>query len=95
MAVRGTVLDIVGWQRAGETSVPLSEGSPTLGMSDASANSGASYERKALTDSTPTTMGPGGRDERAGNGFDSENNSADVVQRSARQPQSTSSMTEP
>ncbi|MCC6877831.1 MAG: lamin tail domain-containing protein [Sandaracinaceae bacterium] len=94
MAVRGTILDIVGWQRAGETSIPMSEGIPTLGMSDAAANGGASYERKALTDSTPATMGPGGRDERAGNGFDSENNGADFVQRSTRQPQSTSSMTE-
>ncbi|MBZ0119114.1 MAG: lamin tail domain-containing protein, partial [Sandaracinaceae bacterium] len=54
MAVRGTVLDLVGWQRAGETSVPMSEGTPTLGMSDAAASGGASYERKAVSDSTPT-----------------------------------------
>ncbi|MBZ4415477.1 lamin tail domain-containing protein [Myxococcus sp. RHSTA-1-4] len=55
---------------------------------------GGSLERKARADSTSDTMAEGGADENAGNGQDTDNNFADFVVRSARQPQSSQSPTE-
>lgn len=56
---------------------------------------GGSLERKANATSTSATMGPGGADEAAGNGYDTDVNAQDIVTRVARQPQSTASGTEP
>ncbi|NNB88953.1 lamin tail domain-containing protein [Corallococcus exiguus] len=56
--------------------------------------SGGSLERKARATSTSTTMGVGGDDELAGNGQDTDDNAADFVQRTARQPQNASSPVE-
>ena len=53
-----------------------------------------SLERKASVTSTVTTMGIGGIEELAGNGYDSNNNSADFIVR-VPQPQNSSSPTEP
>ncbi|MBN8469978.1 lamin tail domain-containing protein [Corallococcus exiguus] len=53
--------------------------------------SGGSLERKARATSTSATMGVGGDDELAGNGQDTDDNAADFVQRTARQPQNSSS----
>lgn len=52
---------------------------------------GKSIERKANSESDTVTMAPGGSDETAGNGQDSDNNQADFVTRSEPQPQNTSS----
>ncbi|RKG63900.1 DUF4215 domain-containing protein [Corallococcus sp. CA054B] len=56
--------------------------------------SGGSLERKARASSTSATMGVGGADELAGNGQDTDDNAADFVQRTTRQPQNSSSPTE-
>ena len=53
-----------------------------------------SIERKANSSSTSTSMQPGGADEYAGNGYDSNNNSSDFVTRSP-QPQNSASLVEP
>ncbi|QAT82371.1 metal dependent amidohydrolase [Corallococcus coralloides] len=55
---------------------------------------GGSVERKARASSTSATMAAGGDDELAGNGQDTDDNAADFVQRTARQPQNASSPTE-
>lgn len=56
--------------------------------------SGGSLERKARATSTSATMAAGGADEGAGNGQDTDNNSADIVQRAVRQPQNSMSPAE-
>lgn len=53
-----------------------------------------SLERKAFATSTKTSMAPGGADEKAGNGYDSDNNATDFLQRDTRDPQN-STMHEP
>ena len=55
----------------------------------------ASIERKANNLSTSTTMGVGGTDEFAGNGYDSNNNDSDFVTLTTPQPQNSSSPVEP
>ncbi|MFP2957089.1 lamin tail domain-containing protein [Myxococcus sp. 1LA] len=55
---------------------------------------GGSLERKALSTSTSATMADGGADASFGNGWDSDNNSADFVTRAVRQPQNSLSPTE-
>ncbi len=57
--------------------------------------SGGSYERKAGRDSTAASMSGGGADELKGNGQDADNNGADFVLRTARQPQNSASTAEP
>lgn len=57
--------------------------------------SGGSFERKASAGSTVTSMAAGGTDERAGNGYDTDNNANDFVLRVARDPQGSASPTEP
>jgi large repetitive protein len=57
--------------------------------------SGGSFERKATRASTNASMSPGGTEERAGNGFDSQNNADDFIVRAAREPQNGSSPAEP
>ncbi len=54
-----------------------------------------SIERKANASSTAGTMADGGTDSVAGNGLDSDNNSADLVTRGFRDPQGRDSGTEP
>jgi hypothetical protein len=54
-----------------------------------------SIERKANSSSTQESMVSGGDDELAGNGEDSDDNSADFLRRDASQPQNTSSSAEP
>lgn len=56
---------------------------------------GQSIERKAFSTSTPTSMSPGGADEFAGNGFDSDDNSQDFILRSIPNPQNSTSAIEP
>lgn len=54
-----------------------------------------SIERKASSTSTSTTMGPGGSEETAGNGEDTDNNANDFVTRTTSDPQNSSSPNEP
>jgi phosphatidylserine/phosphatidylglycerophosphate/cardiolipin synthase-like enzyme/DNA/RNA endonuclease YhcR with UshA esterase domain len=54
-----------------------------------------SVERKASSTSTANTMGSGGAEEFSGNGFDSNDNSADFILRAVPQPQNSASPTEP
>ncbi|RPI02057.1 MAG: hypothetical protein EHM64_14655, partial [Ignavibacteriae bacterium] len=63
------------------------------GPAPAASNS-TSVERKASAASTAVTMGIGGTEEFAGNGYDSNNNSADFIVRTP-QPQNSASPTEP
>ncbi len=58
-------------------------------------SSGDSIERKATSTSTGTTLGVGGTEETAGNGEDTNNNSADFVNRGEPQPQNMNAAVEP
>ncbi|MFL5321734.1 MAG: lamin tail domain-containing protein [Myxococcaceae bacterium] len=77
--------DLVGWGTAV---------GPEGGASAPAANfsAGQSIERKANASSTATTMETGA-DKFAGNGRDSDNNSADFVVRSLREPQNRANPT--
>jgi hypothetical protein len=80
-----TVVDLVGM------------GSATSSESATTVNPAAngSIERKASPSSTADSMGPGGSEETAGNGEDSDNNTNDFVSRTTSDPQNTSSPIEP
>ncbi|WP_199242967.1 DUF4215 domain-containing protein [Vitiosangium sp. GDMCC 1.1324] len=54
---------------------------------------GGSLERKAYASSTAASMSTGGADATKGNGYDSDDNSADFVTRTTRDPQNASSGT--
>ena len=82
-----SIVDMVGF---GSTANAY-EGS---GPAPAPSNT-TSIERKANSNSTSATMGVGGADELAGNGYDSDNNAADFVTRSTPQPQNSASPIEP
>jgi hypothetical protein len=84
LSCSGTVVDLFGYG-AGATQ---REGTPSPAI-DASMIATASYERKALVDSTIATMSAGGRDVLAGNGWDSDDNAADFIIRATRDPQSS------
>jgi phosphatidylserine/phosphatidylglycerophosphate/cardiolipin synthase-like enzyme len=83
----GTTIDLIGW---GTAATGNYEG--TVAVKPAQ---GVSLERKANGSSTSATMGIGGADEFAGNGYDSDNNANDFVQRTVPQPQNSSSPAEP
>jgi phosphatidylserine/phosphatidylglycerophosphate/cardiolipin synthase-like enzyme len=55
----------------------------------------SSIERKASASSTAATLGPGGSEEKAGNGLDSDDNANDFVATSSINPQNSASSTEP
>jgi len=79
------IVDKLGWG-------DLSDPSKCEGGNCAQAPSpGQSLERKAYGDSTAQMMAPGGVDEKAGNGFDSNNNGFDFVVQSSPSPQNSSS----
>ena len=87
------VVDMIGWGSANvfEGTIPAPD-HPALG---------GSLERKAVENSTGWdgdsdhgTMGPSGADANAGNGYDSDRNGYDFVQRQTRQPQNSSSPAE-
>ena len=82
-----SIVDMVGY---GSTANAY-EGS---GPAPAPSNT-TSIERKANNTSTSATMGVGGADELAGNGYDSNNNSSDFITRSSPQPQNSASPAEP
>lgn len=83
----GTVVDLIGWGTASSSNY---EG--TVATKPAQ---GISLERKAKSTSDAASMGPGGADEFAGNGYDSDDNAADFVQRATPQPQSSADPAEP
>lgn len=70
------------------------EGAPAAAVTWGSGTP-ASLERKATQTSTSATMGPGGTEASAGNGYDSNVNAADFVTRVTREPQSSTSAREP
>ncbi|HKJ81614.1 MAG TPA: phospholipase D-like domain-containing protein [Ignavibacteriaceae bacterium] len=83
----GTTIDLIGW---GTAIAGNYEG--TVATKPAQ---GVSLERKANSSSTSTTMGIGGSDELEGNGYDTDDNANDFVQRTTPQPQNSSSPAEP
>ena len=83
----GTTIDLLGWGSAVSSNY---EGSVAT-----KPPQGTSLERKANSGSTSSTMGSGGADEFEGNGYDSDNNANDFVQRSTPQPQNSNSPAEP
>jgi hypothetical protein len=79
-------VDTVGYGSAADSA----EGSPITPAHVA----GSSFERKAVSTSTASTMASGGADALRGNSHDSGNNANDFVVRTARQPQNASSTAE-
>lgn len=79
----GTIIDAL---TIGSPASPLGEGTA---ISAPALNS--SVERKAQSGATSSTMGIGGSDEFKGNGFDTDDNSSDLVLRTTSQPQNSSS----
>lgn len=84
------VIDFIGY---GTGSAIEFEGSGAVPL----LSNTTSAERKASANSTPATMGPGGSEERAGNGWDSNNNASDFVVQSlsAINPQNSARPKEP
>jgi hypothetical protein len=80
--------DVLGW---GNAMGPEGTAAP---VGNWSSGASGSLERKAKASSTAASMDTG-TDSSAGNNYDSNNNGADFVQRSARGPQNTSSPPEP
>ncbi|GMU63418.1 MAG: hypothetical protein AMXMBFR34_51810 [Myxococcaceae bacterium] len=64
------------------------------GTAAPAVSGGASLERKANASSTAASMAAGGADVAAGNNQDSQNNAADFVVRTAREPQNRTSAPE-
>ncbi|HTY11061.1 MAG TPA: phospholipase D-like domain-containing protein [Bacteroidota bacterium] len=81
-----SIVDRVGYGTA--------NGYEGAGAAPAPSNT-TSIERKANRTATSSSMAPGGSDELAGNGYDSNNNDSDFVVRSSPQPQNSSSPLEP
>nr|WP_241758730.1 lamin tail domain-containing protein [Pyxidicoccus parkwaysis] len=78
-------VDKVGWGAANQPEGTAAPAHPAAG---------GSLERKARASSTATSMGAGGADETAGNGWDDNDNSKDIIQRAVRDPQNSASPTE-
>ena len=83
----GTTIDLLGWGTAVSSNY---EGSVAT-----KPPQGTSLERKANSSSTSATMGSGGADEFEGNGYDTDNNANDFVDRTTPQPQNSGSPAEP
>ncbi len=81
----GTIVDMVGLGTA-SASETATIGNPV---------NGGSVERKANASSTSESMNIGGTDEFLGNGWDTDNNSLDFIQRRVSQPQNASFPPEP
>ncbi|MEK7211892.1 MAG: lamin tail domain-containing protein, partial [Patescibacteria group bacterium] len=82
----GAAVDALGFGEAA-----MFEGAPAPGLS----SNGNSLERKANLLSTVESMLPGGEDELAGNGEDTDNNAADFILRASSDPQNSESASEP
>ena len=83
----GTTVDLFGWGSAASSNYESSVATKPA--------QGVSLERKANSSSTSATMGSGGADEFEGNGYDSDNNANDFVERTTPQPQNSGSPAEP
>lgn len=72
------------------------EGSPVMSTpwGAVAPYSGGSLERKASSNSTSSSMGPGGSEENRGNNQDTYSNADDFVSRAVRLPQNAASATE-
>lgn len=80
-----TVVDFIGYGSANQ-----SEGSPAPLLSNTT-----SVERKASGTSTAASLGPAGSEEKAGNGWDVNDNASDFVAQMAINPQNSASSKEP
>lgn len=80
-----TVVDFIGYGSANQ-----SEGSPAPLLTNTT-----SAERKASATSTDATLAPGGSEEKAGNGWDTNNNGSDFVAQLSINPQNSASAKEP
>lgn len=83
----GTIIDALSWNSGANSLKEETEFSPNPGTNQ-------SMERKALSSSDATSMGSEGSDQFKGNGYDTNNNSADFILRSLSQPQSSTSSAE-
>ncbi len=83
----GTIVDALSWHSSTSSLVEGTEFGTNPGPNE-------SIERRALSTSTAVSMAISGSDEFKGNGFDSNDNSADFILRSVSQPQNSSSATE-
>ncbi len=82
--------DVLGW---GNAAGPEGTAAPVAGWA---SNASGSLERKARAASTAMSMeSMSGADRTAGNGYDSNDNAADFVTRTTREPQNAMSPTEP
>jgi hypothetical protein len=84
------VVDWVGYGPGADTP----EGA-TKAPAVATGNISETIERKALPSSTTMTLAPMGADATKGNGYDSDNSGDDWVKRTTREPQNSTSGTEP
>jgi hypothetical protein len=85
LVAAGTELDRIGWGTAMNP-----EGSPAPQLTDDAANT---YERKAVATSDVASM-TAGADATRGNGHDTDDNAADLIERPTADPQNTSSAAE-
>lgn len=81
------VVDFVGY---GNTAVKFEGSGPAPGPDNPT-----SIERKASASSTAASLAAGGAEEKAGNGWDTDNNAADFVVQSAINPQNSANPQEP
>jgi len=79
------VVDLVGWGTGNAPEGTAAPFHPSLG---------GSLERKASATSSNATMAVGGTDADKGNGYDTNNNSADFIQKTVSNPQNSSSTLE-
>jgi len=77
-----------------EDKVAFGTATDTEGTTITNPATGSSVERKARASSTAGDMSSGGTDEYYGNGYDSNNNATDFVERTVPQPQNSSSTLE-
>lgn len=97
----GNTIDKVSWgekpPRENLKSPPL-KAAETEGLlidQDGGLKTGQSLERKADADSTAVSLAIGGADEYLGNGYDTDNNSADFILQDSPNPQNSKSPAEP
>nr|HPN32804.1 lamin tail domain-containing protein [bacterium] len=88
----GAILDLLGY---GDAAAYAEGSSPFATANIPDAASTGSIERKANASSDAASMASGGTDEFSGNGYDSNDNAADFLARTARNPQNSISGSEP
>ncbi|RKZ14790.1 hypothetical protein DRQ17_07240, partial [bacterium] len=93
----GNIIDMVAWGTKNTGDIPNCTETERA-SSDTDLDNGWAIERKAFSDSTASSMAPGGADNNKGNGYDSDNNAFDFVvhkDTNSFTPQNSSSSIEP